>query len=71
MLSLLMAGSAAAAYNPAGALKYAALWWNSTNHDCSTAYDACSPWSYWGEEACGYQSHGGDCGEVGVGKLLD
>lgn len=23
--------------------------------------DSCSPWSYWGEESCGYPSHGGDC----------
>lgn len=31
------------------------------NHDCSTPHDACSPWSYWGEEACNQASQGGDC----------
>lgn len=30
--------AASAGYTPAGALQYAGLWWNSTNHDCSTPY---------------------------------
>eukprot|EP01116_Phalansterium_solitarium_P002461 TRINITY_DN12509_c0_g1_i1.p1 TRINITY_DN12509_c0_g1~~TRINITY_DN12509_c0_g1_i1.p1 ORF type:complete len:193 (-),score=31.31 TRINITY_DN12509_c0_g1_i1:104-682(-) len=52
---------ASANYVPSGALAYAAKWWNTANHQCSSEYDACTPWSYWGEESCGYQSHGGDC----------
>jgi len=48
-------------YNRTGALEYASNWWDSANHNCATAYSACSPWSYWGEESCGYSSHGGDC----------
>lgn len=48
-------------YDRAAALSYAKVWWNSTNHDCSTSYTSCSPWSYWGEESCDEASHGGDC----------
>lgn len=34
-------------YNPSLAVSYAATWYNSANHKCSTPYDSCSPWSYW------------------------
>jgi hypothetical protein len=50
-------------YNRSGALAYAHRYYNTTNHDCSTAYTACSPFSYWGDESCGYSSHGGDCAD--------
>lgn len=33
----------------------------AANHSCSSSYTACTPWSYWGGESCGYQAHGGDC----------
>ena len=50
----------AAAYNPSGAVSYAKQYWNSANHKCGT-YTSCTPYSYWGNERCGYASHGGDC----------
>jgi hypothetical protein len=53
--------SGSSTYNRAGAIAYANAHWNSPNHDCSTSYDSCSPYSYWGTEHCGYPSHGGDC----------
>ncbi|KAH3757000.1 hypothetical protein Pelo_11218 [Pelomyxa schiedti] len=49
------------AYTHSSAVDYASKWWSSCNHDCSGAYTTCSPWSYWGSEECGYESHGGDC----------
>jgi len=51
----------AAGYDRAGALVYARTFWNRANHKCGSDYTACTPFSYWGEEACGYASHGGDC----------
>ena len=49
---------------------YAQKYWNSANHDCNTAYTACSPYSYWGGEQCGYASHGGDCANFVSQSLL-
>ena len=40
---------------------YAKKYWNSPNHKCGSNYLSCSPWSYFGREHCGYESHGGDC----------
>lgn len=51
----------AAAYNRDAAVAYAKQWWNSANHNCNSAYTACTPYSYWGGEHCGYGSNGGDC----------
>eukprot|EP01105_Mastigella_eilhardi_P024684 TRINITY_DN647_c0_g1_i3.p1 TRINITY_DN647_c0_g1~~TRINITY_DN647_c0_g1_i3.p1 ORF type:complete len:201 (+),score=47.58 TRINITY_DN647_c0_g1_i3:45-605(+) len=60
-LVLLVLASVAHAYDKSAAVSYAAKWWNSANHDCSSTYSACTPWSYWGGEECGYSSQGGDC----------
>ena len=49
------------AYDRSAVKAYAKKYWNSLNHDCSKSYTSCSPWSYWGSEHCGYESHGGDC----------
>ncbi|MFA5858228.1 MAG: amidase domain-containing protein [Elusimicrobiota bacterium] len=51
-----------AVYSPAAAYKYANQWWDTCNHTCAGAYDACSPWSCWGSY-CGYTSHNGDCAD--------
>eukprot|EP00727_Mastigamoeba_balamuthi_P010579 m51a1_g6143 hypothetical protein (311) ;mRNA; r:282110-283374 len=48
-------------YNRGAAVSYADQHWNSPNHDCSSSYSSCTPYSYWGGEHCGYSSHGGDC----------
>lgn len=48
------------AYNRNGVVSYAQKYWSTPNHKCGT-YTSCSPYSYWGGEACGYGSHGGDC----------
>ena len=48
-------------YDRSAVKAYAKKYWNSLNHDCSKSYTSCSPWSYWGSEHCGYESHGGDC----------
>eukprot|EP00727_Mastigamoeba_balamuthi_P004798 m51a1_g14316 hypothetical protein (253) ;mRNA; f:10494-11331 len=53
--------AAANGYNRANAVAYADRYWNTANHDCSSAYTSCTPYSYWGDEHCGYASHGGDC----------
>jgi hypothetical protein len=50
-----------AAYSKPEAVAYANKWWKSTNHNCSSAYTSCTPYSYWGGESCGESSHGGDC----------
>ena len=47
-------------YNRGSAQNYAATFWNNPNHSCGS-YSSCSPYSYWGGEHCGYESHGGDC----------
>ena len=47
-------------YDRNGAVTYAYKYWNNPNHRCGT-YDACTPCSYWGNEACGYTSLDGDC----------
>jgi len=47
-------------YSASTALQYAGQYWQTPNHQCSGAYDACTPWSCWGQY-CGYASHGGDC----------
>ena len=48
-------------YNRQKAVDYAEKWWNKANHDCKSDHDACTPYSYWGSESCGFKSHGGDC----------
>ena len=50
-----------ASYNRDKAVAYAKKHWNSPNHKCSSKYNDCSPYSYFGGEHCGYSSHGGDC----------
>ena len=57
LLSLMLC---AYAYNRNGAINYAHEHVYSPNHRCGY-YDDCTPCSYWGGEACGYTSHGGDC----------
>lgn len=48
-------------YDRKKVLQYAQRYWNSPNHKCGTGHSACSPYSYWGSEHCGYGSNGGDC----------
>ncbi len=48
------------AYDRFGAVNYAKRFAKIPNHRCGK-YDDCTPCSYWGSEACGYSSHGGDC----------
>lgn len=50
----------AGAYDRQAAYNYASQWWSSCNHTCGN-YQSCTPWSYWGDECCGYPLHGGDC----------
>ena len=42
-------------------MTYARKFYSRVNHDCESPYTACTPYSYWGGESCGYSSHGGDC----------
>jgi len=60
-----------AGYNRSHALVYAAKYWNSANHVCSSAYTTCSPYSYWGGDVCGYPSHGGDCANFVSQSLVE
>ena len=46
-------------YDRNGAVDYAFKYAETLNHLCGN-YARCSPCSYWGNEACGYSSHGGD-----------
>ena len=50
----------ASTYDRSGAVNYAYKYVSTPNHRCSS-HDSCTPCSYWGNEACGYESHGGDC----------
>lgn len=60
-LSLLLS-VALSSYDPKKAQAYADKFWRTPNHSCSSAsYLSCSTWAYFGDEACGYPSHGGDC----------
>ena len=49
------------AYDRSAAVKYAYQYAKTPNHKCGSNYLKCSPCSYFGREACGYESHGGDC----------
>jgi len=46
-------------YDRNGAVNYAYQFAETPNHRCGS-FDACTPCSYWGDEACGYSSNGGD-----------
>ena len=46
-------------YDRNGAVSYAHQYAETPNHQCGN-YVACTPCSYWGNEACGYEMHGGD-----------
>ena len=46
-------------YDRSGAVNYAYKYAETPNHQCGNYYD-CTPCSYWGSEACGYESQGGD-----------
>ena len=58
------------AYDRGAAVANAKKWYNSAEHDCAGGYTSCTPWSYWGSEACGYPSHGGDCANFLSQNLL-
>lgn len=47
-------------YDRGAVVAYAQAHWNRVNHQCGN-YLSCSPYSYFGNEACGYASQGGDC----------
>ena len=47
-------------YDRNGAVSYAYKYARTPNHRCG-GYLKCTPASYFGREACGYESHGGDC----------
>ena len=47
-------------YDGSKAKAYADQYWSGANHKCGN-YLNCSPYSYFGSEVCGYESHGGDC----------
>ena len=47
-------------YDRDGAVNYAYQYAKTPNHKCGN-YLKCTPASYFGREACGYESHGGDC----------
>ena len=47
-------------YDREAAVTYAHKYAKTPNHKCGKYLD-CSPCSYFGREACGYESHGGDC----------
>ncbi|MFA5858223.1 MAG: FlgD immunoglobulin-like domain containing protein [Elusimicrobiota bacterium] len=49
--------------NISAAVTYAKNWYSKCNHNCSTSYSSCSPWSCWGSGYCGYASHAGDCAD--------
>eukprot|EP00823_Brevimastigomonas_motovehiculus_P008127 TRINITY_DN73_c0_g1_i1.p1 TRINITY_DN73_c0_g1~~TRINITY_DN73_c0_g1_i1.p1 ORF type:complete len:220 (-),score=43.20 TRINITY_DN73_c0_g1_i1:290-883(-) len=51
------------AYDRKAAVDYAAQWYSNCNHDCSSDYDDCTPYQYWDDEECGYESQGGDCAD--------
>ena len=48
-------------YSRAGAVKYAKDNVNNANHDCNTPREACTPYSYFGWEHCGYSTENGNC----------
>ena len=47
-------------YDRDAAVNYAYQYAKTPNHKCGN-YLKCTPASYFGREACGYESHGGDC----------
>lgn len=55
-------------YDRNAAVNYAKAHWNKPNHKCGN-YIKCTPYSYWGGEACGYSSQGGDCANF-VSQIL-
>ena len=46
-------------YDRNKAKAYADSYWDNPNHKCGT-YTSCTPYSYFGNEKCSYESHGGD-----------
>ena len=50
----------AVGYDRQAVYDYAERWWNGANHTCGN-YSACTPWSYWGSDVCGYPTRRGDC----------
>ena len=58
-----LAAGASAAYNRDAAVSYAKTWWDKANHDCSSGFEDCTPYAYYGGEHCDYGSHGGDCAD--------
>ena len=59
VLSLLIA--TISAYNRNAAVKYAYQYVHGVNHKCGSGSYICSPYCYFGDEHCNYQSQGGDC----------
>ena len=47
-------------YDRNGAVSYAYQYAQTPNHQCGINHEACTPCAYYGNEACGYEMHGGD-----------
>lgn len=48
-------------YDGNKAVEYARKYWKVPNHTCGSNHLNCSPYAYFGSEACGYAGDGGDC----------
>ena len=58
LLSLISIGIAD--YSRNDAVNYAKKNYNKPNHDCDSDYIFCTPYAYYGDEHCGFSSHGGN-----------
>ena len=48
-------------YNRRKAVNYAFKYLKSPNHKCGSGAYSCTPYGYFGRNACGYKGEGGDC----------
>ena len=48
-------------YNRRKAVNYAFKYLKTPNHKCGSGSRACTPYGYFGKDACGYPGDGGDC----------
>ena len=48
-------------YNRRKAINYAFKYLKKPNHKCGSGSRSCTPYGYFGKDACGYKGEGGDC----------
>ena len=61
LILIILISYTTSSYNRRKAVNYAFKYLKSPNHKCGSGAYSCTPYGYFGKNACGYKGEGGDC----------